>query len=272
MNPINTIPYELPADAPWLVTGCSSGMGREIAQLIASKPNQRLITTARNPSSLSYLPEGNPSILKLPVDVISPTSVTKAFEAAPAHFGANFHIDVLVNTAGYSLEGDTEAITEEEMHDELETLFFGTFRATLNAVRIMRQHKDHRGGSIFNLSSVAGGWRESVAREMHPDWNIHFCLVKPGAVKMNFGTTSKKHIKPHEAYDGFDMPSRVLDAYVEKGLQSSVEVKPAAVADTLYLVASRNEKIPLRLPLSVAAVHLTIAKLQGQLKDLESVS
>lgn len=53
----------------------------------------------------------------------------------------------------------------------------------------MRQEKAHRGGLIFNISSLAGvcafpghayyhagkfaveGWTESVAREMHPDWN-----------------------------------------------------------------------------------------------------
>lgn len=75
------------------------------------------------------------------------------------------------------------------MHDEFETNFFGTVRVTMNAVQVMRQAKDRRGGLIFNMSSLAGvcalpghafyhaskfaveGWTESVAREMHPDWN-----------------------------------------------------------------------------------------------------
>lgn len=75
------------------------------------------------------------------------------------------------------------------MHDELETLFFGTVRVAMNTVKVMRQEKDQRGGLIFNISSIAGvcafpghafyhaskfaveGWTESVAREMHPDWN-----------------------------------------------------------------------------------------------------
>jgi len=74
------------------------------------------------------------------------------------------------------------------------TLFFGTVRVTMRAVEVMRQHKDHRGGLIFNISSLAGliglpghafyhagkfaveGWSESVAREMHPDWNSKFYL------------------------------------------------------------------------------------------------
>jgi short-subunit dehydrogenase len=59
----------------------------------------------------------------------------------------------------------------------------------MRAVEVMRQERDHRGGLIFNITSLAGvcglpghayyhagkfaveGWTESVAREMHPDWN-----------------------------------------------------------------------------------------------------
>lgn len=75
------------------------------------------------------------------------------------------------------------------MHNEFETNFFGTVRVALKAIEVMRQSKDGRGGLIFNISSLAGicafpghafyhaskfaveGWSESVAREMHPDWN-----------------------------------------------------------------------------------------------------
>jgi NAD(P)-dependent dehydrogenase (short-subunit alcohol dehydrogenase family) len=150
--------------------------------------------TARDPSSLSYLPDNDPNILKLALDVTSTTSVDNAFKTAAAHFGENYHIDVVVNNAGYSLSGDTEAATEEEMHQEIETLFFGTARVTMHAIKVMRQEKDHRGGLIFNISSLAGvcafpghayyhagkfaveGWTESVAREMHPDWNSELIL------------------------------------------------------------------------------------------------
>lgn len=80
------------------------------------------------------------------------------------------------------------------MHDEFETNFFGTVRVTLKAIEVMRQSKDHRGGLIFNMSSLAGvcafpghafyhaskfaveGWSESVAREVHPDWNSMFSV------------------------------------------------------------------------------------------------
>ncbi|KAL3471728.1 hypothetical protein BJX99DRAFT_236881 [Aspergillus californicus] len=289
MNPVNTKPYDLPADATWFITGCSTGIGREIATLVASQPGHRLIATARDITSLSYLAD-NESTLKLALDVTKPDSVDAAFKAAAAHFGESYYIDVIVNNAGYSLSGDTESVTEQEMHDEFETNFFGTVRVTLKAVEVMRQAKDHRGGLVFNISSLAGicafaghsfyhaskfaveGWSESLAREMHPDWNIHFCIVEPSAVKTNFETSSKKRTAPHEAYTAPDMPARQLEGFVKKGLAAGVGFEPSAVANVLYKVASRKEKVPLRLPLSATAVKLITAKLQGQLADLDTVS
>lgn len=163
-----------------------------MATLIANKPSQRLIATARNPSTLSYLPDNNPNILKLALDVTSASSVNAAFTTAAQHFGQNYHLDIVVNNAGYSLSGDTEAATEEETHQEIETLFFGTARVTTRAIGVMRQDEKRRGGVIFNISSLAGlcafpghayyhagkfaveGFTESVAREMHPEWNSKF--------------------------------------------------------------------------------------------------
>lgn len=119
------------------------------------------------------------------------------FAAAAEHFGNDFHLDVVVNNAGYSLSGDTEAATEEEAHLEMETLFFGTARVTTRALPNMRKQVGSRkGGVIFNISSLAGlcgfpghayyhaakfaveGWSESVAREVHPDWNGMFCHLE----------------------------------------------------------------------------------------------
>jgi len=293
--------------------------------LVASKPNQRLIATARNPSDLSYLPDANPNILKLALDVTSVSSVEAAFTAAADHFGQDFHLDVVVNNAGYSLSGDTEAATEEESHLEIETLFFGTARVTVRAIEVMRQAKDHRGGLIFNISSLAGlcafpghayyhagkfaveGWSESVAREMHPDWNskflpfksrlmpscvvfvfkfvketlmsnslllstVNFCIVEPGGVKTNFEGHSKARTKPHPTYAAADMPSRKLEFYVNMGIKSGVGmIEPSAVAESIFNIASRGERVPLRLPLGVNAWKLAKSRFEGIIGDLDKV-
>ncbi|KAK4085932.1 hypothetical protein Purlil1_9673 [Purpureocillium lilacinum] len=284
----NTKPYRLPDNATWLITGCSSGIGREIAKFIFEQPGQRLIATARDPSTLSYLPDQGDRVFKTALDVTSPESVDKAFEAAAAHFGDSFYVDVVVNNAGYSLSGDTESATEEQSHQEIETLFFGTARVTMRAVREMRQDKNHRGGVIFNVSSLAGvcgfpghayyhagkfaveGWTESVAREMHPDWNINFCIAEPSGVKTNFEGSSKKYMAPHPAYAGGDMPARKLETYVRKGLQQGAGIEPIAIAQALFKVASRGEKVPLHLPMGPVAVQLIRSKLEARLEDLKA--
>ncbi|KAE8395156.1 hypothetical protein BDV23DRAFT_195379 [Aspergillus alliaceus] len=133
MNPVNTKPYQLPADATWFVTRCSTSIGCAVATNVASVP-----------ASLSYLDDNNPAILKLALDVTQSLAVDAAFKAAAAHFADSYYIDVVVNNAGYSLSGDPESM--------------------------MRQSESRR-----------EGWSESVAREMHPDWNIHFCIVEPSA-------------------------------------------------------------------------------------------
>ncbi|KAJ9194270.1 hypothetical protein DTO164E3_7376 [Paecilomyces variotii] len=290
MNPVNTKPYNLPSDACWLITGCSSGIGREIATLIANKPSQRLIATARNPSTLSYLPDNNPNILKLALDVTSASSVNAAFTTAAQHFGQNYHLDIVVNNAGYSLSGDTEAATEEETHQEIETLFFGTARVTTRAVAVMRQDEKRRGGVIFNISSLAGlcafpghayyhagkfaveGFTESVAREMHPEWNINFCIIEPSGVKTNFEAHSKATIKPHPAYATEDMPSRKLENYVKKGLESGVGLlEPRDVAEAIFNIANRGERVPLRVPLGKVAWTMAKSKFESLLVELDMV-
>ncbi|KAJ6446755.1 actin-binding, cofilin/tropomyosin type [Purpureocillium lavendulum] len=289
MNPVNTKPYRLPDDATWLITGCSSGIGREIAKYIYSQPGQRVIATARDPTTLSYLPDEDARVFKTALDVTSRESVDKAFEAAAAHFGDSLYVDVVVNNAGYSLSGDTESATEEQTHDEIETLFFGTARVTMRAVGLMRQDERRRGGIIFNVSSLAGvcafaghayyhagkfaveGWTESVAREMHPDWNINFCIAEPSGVKTNFEGGSKKYMAPHPAYAGEDMPARKLEAYVKKGLQQGAGIEPVAIAQGLFKVASGGDKIPLHLPMGPVAAQLIRSKLEGRLADLKAV-
>lgn len=280
----NKKPYNLPTNATWFISGCSSGIGKALASSIASKPCHRLVATARKLDDLSYLPDNNPDILKLQLDVISPDLVKRVFEKAVEEFGT---IDVLVNSAGYALSGDTESATEAESHEIMETNFFGTVRTTLAAIPIMR--KGARGGLVMNISSVAGvcafpghafyhaskhaieGWTESVAKEMDQDWGISFCIVEPSAVKTNFEGHSKKTTSPHPAYMDSKLPTRMLQKYVDAGLKQGVGMDPADVARVLYEVASNSERVPLHLPLSLNAFELIKGAFEGRMKELEEV-
>ena len=100
---------------------------------------------------------------------------------------------------------------------------------------------------------------------------VHFCIIEPGGVKTNFEGHSKAHIKPHPAYAADDMPSRILESYVNKGIKSGVGIEPSAVAETIFTIASRGERIPLRLPLGAVAWKLAKSKFEGLLGELDAV-
>jgi hypothetical protein len=77
-------------------------------------------------------------------------------------------------------------------------------------------------------------------------------------------------MKPHEAYTAADMPARKLEFYVKKGLESGAGIEPVAIAEALFKIASRGEKVPLRLPLGSTALTLIKMKLEAQLRELET--
>lgn len=88
--------YALPDDAVWLITGCSSGLGLSLANLIAKHPTQRVVATARNNSDRlkTLLPSESPRLLLVELDVTSATSITKALDTVLKHPGFG-RIDVL---------------------------------------------------------------------------------------------------------------------------------------------------------------------------------
>ena len=100
---------------------------------------------------------------------------------------------------------------------------------------------------------------------------VNFCIIEPGAVKTNFAGHSKAHTKPHPAYAADDMPSRKLEAYVSKGINSGAAIDPSAVAEVIFNIASRGERIPLRLPLGAVAWNIAKSKFEGLLAELDAV-
>lgn len=77
-------------------------------------------------------------------------------------------------------------------------------------------------------------------------------------------------MKPHEAYSADDMPARKLAAWVGKGLKSGAGIEPVAIAKALFNVASRNDNVPLHLPLGGPSHALIKLKLEERLKNLET--
>ena len=132
-------------DKATLVTGVSSGIGREIAQLLAER-GARVFGTVRNPQSAGSIR----GVDLVRMDVTEDASVSEAvqrivLEAGPVQF--------LVNNAGYSFIGALEETSVAEARQQFETNLFGVLRVTNAILPGMRQQGD---GRIVNISSVLG--------------------------------------------------------------------------------------------------------------------
>src|SRR5262245_151354 len=105
-----------------LVTGASSGIGREIVRLLAER-GLRVFGTARNPGS---------ELIRL--DVTDDASVAEAVQLVLQKAG---RIDVLVNNAGYALAGALEETSLEEARQQFDTNFFGVLRMIQAVLPVM---------------------------------------------------------------------------------------------------------------------------------------
>ena len=128
-----------------LITGCSTGIGRDLAERL-TRSDYTVIATARKVESLENLSVA----LKLPLDVTQPESIRHAVDCAIQRFG---RIDVLVNNAGYAVRGAVEEVPVEQAQQMFDANVFGVMRMIQAVVPHMRQQKT---GRVINISSVSG--------------------------------------------------------------------------------------------------------------------
>ena len=183
-----------------VVTGSSSGIGYETS-LILARNGFLTYATMRNLNKsenmkLIVAKENLPIQIKQ-LDVTDDVSVKNAIQEISSEAG---HIDVLVNNAGYGLNGAFEDLAMDEIKAQYETNVFGLVRTTQAVLPIMRRQKS---GTIVNISSGAGrfgfpgssayvstkfaveGLSESMSYELEP-FGIKVVIVEPGVIRTNF--------------------------------------------------------------------------------------
>ncbi len=200
-----------------LVTGCSTGIGRATAELLAHR-GWNVYATARRPETIKDLADAGAHLLAL--DVTEEESMRAAVDTVTAEAGA---VSVLVNNAGYGLEGPFEETPMVEVRRQFETNVFGLVRLTQLVLPGMRAQ---RWGRIVNLSSMGGritlpgggfyhGTKYAVEAisdalrfEVRP-FGIAVSLVEPGAVATAFGDTAVATVTATAPPDG--EPSEYAD-------------------------------------------------------------
>jgi len=200
-----------------VVTGSSSGIGFETSLTLA-RSGFFTYATMRNLGKGEVIKsaaakEGLP-LRVAQLDVTEDRSINDAVHSIISDVGK---IDVLVNNAGYGLNGAFEDLAMEEIKAQFETNLFGVIRVTQAVLPIMRKQKS---GIIVNISSGAGrfgypggsayvstkfaieGLSESMAYELEP-FGIRVVLVEPGVIRTNFVNSmvaAKKSQDPNSPY------------------------------------------------------------------------
>ena len=132
----------------WLITGCSTGLGRAFAEAVLARGDNAVVT-ARDAAKVRDLAEKYPdTALAFALDVTDDAQVTAAVAAADERFAG---VDVLVNNAGYGYRAAVEEGEDDAVRRLFETHVFGTVR-TIKAV--LPGMRARRSGTIVNLSSI----------------------------------------------------------------------------------------------------------------------
>lgn len=261
----------------WLITGCSTGFGRALADAVLQKGDY-LLATARKPEQLGALIEPYPETAKaVCLDVTSPQDIQAAVDTAIATFG---RIDVLVNNAGHGLIAALEEVSDVEMHQFFETNFFGALRLMRSVLPLMRQQGS---GHIVNLSSTAGlvgfaasslycgakfaleGTSEALAKEIE-SFGIKVTLIEPGAFRTDFNgrslATAKQSIAAYATVSG-----ATLQWF--KQMNGQQPGNPAKAAQAI-IQAVESPHPPMRLALGTDAMSLIQEKLASVKTDLDA--
>lgn len=134
--------------ATWLITGCSTGLGRALATAVLDR-GENVVVTARDVARIEDLARPHPrTALALPLDVTDHARVRDVVRAAEERFGG---IDVLVNNAGHGYRAAVEEAAEDQVQEMFATNFFGAV-ALIQAV--LPGMRERRSGTIVNVSSA----------------------------------------------------------------------------------------------------------------------
>jgi NAD(P)-dependent dehydrogenase (short-subunit alcohol dehydrogenase family) len=266
----------------WLVTGCSTGIGREIA-LAALRKGYRVVLTARNPDSVEDLRAAHPDqTIAVALDVTKPEQIADVVAAADQAFGG---IDVLCNNAGYGYMAAIEEGDEDAVRAMFETNFWGPLKL-IKAV--LPQMRARRQGYVINISSQAGlmsnpgtayysaskfaleGLTEGLSREVKP-FGIRVTAVEPGPFRTDWSGRSLKQVANPIADYADNVGARRA---MITSMHGKLPGDPRRAGEAIVALADLAEPPP-QLLLGGPVYHTYRAKLDGviqSLKDWEAVT
>jgi NAD(P)-dependent dehydrogenase (short-subunit alcohol dehydrogenase family) len=261
----------------WLITGCSTGFGRELARE-ALLQGYRVVVSARNPQDVQDLVAGYPDTsLALALDVTNVQQIGNAVTQALAKFG---QIDVLVNNAGIGYFSSIEEADEIEIRKMFEINVFGLAHMTQAVLPHMRARKS---GHILNIASIGGlrsfpgvgfynatkyavdGLSESLAKEVAP-LGIKVTIICPSGFRTDWAGRSANETPSTLPDYATTAAKNMSDIRNVSGRQAGNPIKAAKA----MIQVVETDQPPMRLLLGKAALKGARIKLQELSSDFET--
>ncbi len=260
----------------WFITGCSTGLGRALAQRVLEH-GHRAVVTARIVAQVSDIVANYPdAALGLRLDINDPKQV----EAALAQVTDRFQrIDVLVNNAGYGYLAAVEEGEDQDIRDMFETNFFALVALIRKVLSGMRERNS---GHIVNISSVGGllgaassgyynatkfaleGLTEALAQEVEP-LGIRVTAIEPGPFRTDWAGRSLKQARHPIAAYANTAGARRSQITARSGKQAG---DPVRAADAIIKVVESDDP-PHNLVLGKNGLDRVRAKLAALMQSID---
>ncbi|AQT79927.1 short-chain dehydrogenase/reductase [Mycolicibacterium litorale] len=260
----------------WLITGCSTGIGREIARA-ALEAGHQVVVTARRPETVADLVEEHKDrAIAVGLDVTDKQQIIDAVRAANDAFGG---IDVLINNAGNGYLSAVEEGEDDQIRKLFDTNYFGVVDTIKSVLPAMRARKS---GYIINISSMTGlvanppnayysstkfaleALTEALAQEVKP-FGIKVTAVEPGAFRTDWAVRSMW--ESNSAIDDYDESVGTRKAMI-KEFAEHLPGDPRKVAEAV-LMLTKLEEPPLRLLLGRDVLKAVREKLTALLASID---
>ncbi|MFC3614613.1 SDR family oxidoreductase [Lutimaribacter marinistellae] len=225
-----------------LITGASSGIGKETAKLFAAR-GWNVVATMRSPEKEEDL-TGQDNILVTRLDVTDAASIGAATTAGIEKFGK---IDVLLNNAGYGAYGPLEAFPMDRIRRQFDTNVIGLIETTKAILPHMRTN---RSGTIVNISSIGGQMTfplgalyhgtkfavEGISEALHYELEaagIKVKIIEPGMIATDFGGRSFDFVNDEEMAEYQPVVQALFGAWGSEEMASRASA-PSVVAEVIW--------------------------------------
>lgn len=214
-----------------LITGASSGMGKETAKMLLAD-GYTVFAAARRIERMADLEELGATAISM--DISKDDEIVAAVEKIKAQSGG---VDVLINNAGFGSYGAMEDTTLEDARYQFEVNLFGLARLTQLVLPGMREKK---AGRIINISSMGGkiytplgswyhatkhaleGWSDCLRIEVSP-FGIDVVIIEPGAIDTEWSGIMVDQMMERSGDGPYaDQAKRMADAADDGGSPVSV--------------------------------------------------